>query len=56
MQPEPKLEWSGFADYGFEVLSIIIGNSVGQLLDLFDRNKTHTVGYFLKAGDLESLP
>ena len=56
MEPKPRLEWSGFTDYNFEVLSIIIGNFVGQLLDLFDRNKPHTVSNFLQASDLESLP
>ena len=52
-------EWSKlscFSDHGFKVLTIIIGNLVGELFDLLDRDKPHAVSNFLEAGDLESLP
>jgi hypothetical protein len=47
---------AGFPDHGFEVSSIIIGNCVGELLDMFDGNKPHAVSDFLQAGDLKTLP
>ena len=42
-------------DHGLEVLSIVVGNLGGELLDLLGRDKPHAVGDLLDAGDLQSL-
>ena len=44
------------ANDGSEVVTVIVGDFGGKLLDLLRRDKSHAICDFLKTGDLQPLP
>src|SRR5262249_17521886 len=44
-----------FTNNGFQIVSVVVGNSVSELLDLLRSDEPHPISNLLETGDLEAL-